>query len=80
MALDDFLADSQTDTSTGILILGVEALENLEDAIEVLPVNPNPIILDAKLPSVLLTHSFNIHQWRLIGAAVLDGIANQILK
>jgi len=44
MAFDDFLADSQPNTGTGILLTAVQALEYHEYTLGVLRVDPDAIV------------------------------------
>ena len=52
VALDDFLADRQADAGAGILVAGVQALEDQEDAFGVLRVDADAVVADGEEPCV----------------------------
>ena len=46
MAFDDFLADGEADAGAGVMFAGMEALEDLKDAVEVLRGDADAIVAD----------------------------------
>ena len=52
MPFDDLLANRQSDTGTLVFPAGVQTLEDLEDALEILRLDADAIILHGKLPEL----------------------------
>ena len=54
MAFDDFFADGQTDASTNVTLLAVETLEDDENAVKVLRVDADPVVLERETPETVV--------------------------
>ena len=78
MAFDNFAADRESDSGTGH-ILSVKAFENAKDALMVLRIHSDPIVIHSKLVKVVHPYRGNMNRWG-IGAAVFDRIPKQVLK
>src|SRR5205085_4428226 len=80
VALDYLLDDRQADAGARVLALVVQALEHHEDALEVLRLDADAVVLDAELvrrPEVLETDvDARLHR----GRAELERVAHQVLK
>src|SRR6185437_8205748 len=50
VALDDFLADREPNSGAGVLLSGVQALEDHEDTVGVLGVDPDSVVPDGDSP------------------------------
>ena len=79
MTLYDLSANGQTDAGAGVLLARVKPLEHLKDALEELGLDADPVVLDAKDPSVFRRFSGNL-DFRLPFLAVFDRITDQILE
>src|SRR6476659_7841592 len=78
MPLDDALANGQTHSCAGQLA-SVQPLENAEDPIGILRVDPNPVVFNADCPLVSSLGRPNRHVRWLTGP-IFDGISNQVLE
>ena len=47
--LDDLLDDGEADPGAAVLVVGVEAAEHLEDPVEVLGLDPDPVVRHREL-------------------------------
>src|SRR5690349_15509101 len=54
VALDDLFADGKPESGAGILMAGVQALENDKDAIKKLGIDPDAIVADVEGPGSIL--------------------------
>src|SRR6476646_9990293 len=79
MAFDNLPADGQADPGAGIFRLGMEALENDEDALRVLRRNADAVVPDGTMPVGILARGREGDLWRRL-AAILDGVADQVLE
>src|SRR5881409_899420 len=79
MALDNFFTHGQSDTSAGIILLGVQALKNHEDTTEILRVDANAVVAHAEHPVSLSRFDANMDT-RSCWSAKLDRVAQKILK
>ena len=79
MTFDDLSADGQTDAGAGVLLARVKPLEHLKDALEVLRLDADPVVLDRKDPPVVRRCSGNL-DFRLPFVAVFDRVPDQILE
>src|SRR5439155_15529307 len=77
--LDDLLADGQPDAGAGVLIARVQALEDDEDALEVPGLDADAVVPDHEQPLRVLGLDADVDPWPL-GAAELDGVADQVLE
>ena len=50
MTLDNLLADRQADARAGVFATGMQPLEDDEDTVELLLLDPNPVVLHAEAP------------------------------
>src|SRR5262245_33851197 len=90
MTFDDFAADGQADAGAGILLLGMESLKDDEDAIEVLGLDTNPVVVDVEDPFIgrhiegrgvpaRLAFGGNLDE-RRGGVAELERVGDEILE
>jgi hypothetical protein len=80
VALDDFLADGQSDAGPVELFPFVQPLEHAKNPLEVLRLNSQSVVLHRKYPfGPGIAGSGNMHFWDS-RTLVLDGIADQVLK
>src|SRR5260370_42574040 len=79
LPLDHCLADCQTNPASFVLIRTVKALEQTEDFIGVLHVDPDAVVrhLEDPLRSVVCRADMN---FRLSIAAILDGVRDEVGK
>src|SRR3954471_20968246 len=90
MPFDNFFANGKADTCAGVLVAGVQPLENHEDAVVKLRIDTDSVVRHPKMPewSSCFTSGFrgffqlgaNMDARRLILAAEFDGIVDQILQ
>src|SRR3954454_1291195 len=77
--LHDFLGDGKANAGAWVFFTRVQALKNLEDASEMLRIDPDAVVLDDKLPGVVLARSAQFDlQWP--AAFELQGIPQQVLE
>jgi hypothetical protein len=77
--LDDFLADRKPNPCAGVFRPGVQALEDLEDAVGIAGVDSDAVILDGKQPVRTSIGGGDVNSkggW----SAELDGVANEVLE
>ena len=79
MAVDDLLADRQTDAGAGIGIVGVQALEDLEHALALLRGYADAVISHPDDPVIAVRLGINLYLRRLF-AAEFDRVADQVLQ
>jgi len=79
VAFHDPLTHRQSDASPGMLVLGVESLEHLEDTIHVLGINTDPFVPNGYAPLAPLALGRDVYP-RGIVTAVLDRVAQEVLK
>src|SRR5438128_2303452 len=72
--LDDALADRQAHSGAGILLTGMQPLEDLKNPAEMLRVNANPIIAHRKDPFSVPLLRANVNP-RVFCSMKFDGIA-----
>src|SRR6185295_3578461 len=79
VALDDLLADGEADAGAGVLLTGVQALKQHEYFLEVLGLDADPVVPDEEVTflAVRLGADLDLDGRR---AAILDGVAHQVLK
>src|SRR6185295_4331385 len=77
--LHDLLADRQPDAVALILAPGVEALKDPEDALEVLRLDPDAVVLHREAPRLAFPHGGDV-DLRGLGPAELDRIGDQVLE
>ena len=80
MEFYDPLADGETDAGAGILLSGVQPLEDGEDLLVELRVNADAIVRYRELPLVSRTAGCDVDSGWLSGTVELDGVAHQILE
>ena len=73
------MTDGQADAGARVLGAGVEALEDLEDALGVLRLNANAVVLDGKQPLTLAVPGGDMDARRVL-APELDGIGDEVLE
>src|SRR5207253_11446079 len=78
VALDNALHQRQSDAGTGILT-PMQALEDAEDLFVILRVDADAVIGKRKQPRLILFFHGNADA-RLLAAAILNRIADQVLK
>src|SRR6266487_5806118 len=66
VAFDDFFAKGKSNPRAGILLAGVEALKEEEDALEIFGGNADPIVLNGELPFLPLALDSNLDSGRLL--------------
>src|SRR5439155_19686721 len=77
--LHDLLADRQPDTCPGILCAAVQTLEDHEDALGVLGLDANAVVLYGEAPGRTVSLGADAHHGRPFPAK-LYGIANEVLE
>ena len=75
--LDDLAAECQAQTGAGVLILGMQAVENLEDALLMFGLHADAVVDHADLPPVLLALGKNLDFRGLPGRLNLMPLANR---
>src|SRR5688572_21000031 len=80
MALDDPLTNRKTDAGSGVFAVIVQALEDAEHPIRVLRQNTYAVVFDANAPLIVCTFCSDVDARRLIVAAVLDGVSDEVLE
>ena len=79
MALHDALADRQADARAGIFLAVVQALEDDEDALEILGLDADAVVADRENPVLFIFFDTHMdHGWFL--AMELNGIPDQVLE
>src|SRR5579871_3212289 len=79
VALDDLLTDGESDSGAGVFLDAMQALEDAEDALRVVGLDPDAVIFDrenpfaAGLPAGHMDHG-------LPAFIELDGVPDQVLK
>src|SRR5512138_808156 len=71
---DDLPDHGQADPGPGVLVAGMEALEDHEDPVEVLGLDPDPVVLHGKPPEASLAPGRDPDPGRDVGTAVLEGV------
>jgi hypothetical protein len=79
VAFDDAFADGQPNACAGVLLAGMETLEDVKYAFEVLGVDANPVVADRKNPATWLGLDTDMDLGRLF-AMKLEGIGYKILE
>jgi len=79
VALDDALAERQPDSGTRVFVLAVQSLEYAEDAVGIVGVDTDALVLDRDDPLVAVPFGRDLHPWRLV-AAVVEGVFHQVLE
>jgi hypothetical protein len=77
--LDDLLADRQPEPSAAVLSLGVQPLEDHEDALRILWLDTNAVVANAEEPFISLTLGRDVDA-RRVGAPVFQRVADQVLE
>src|SRR3954447_1194958 len=79
VALGDLLADGKADARAGVLAHGMQALEQHEDALEVLRLDADAVVGDADAPLGIFLLRRDVDARRRL-AAELERIADQVLE
>ena len=79
MPLDDLFANGKPDAGAGIFAAGMQALKDKEDALEVLRLDADAIIVYTEMPGVRQVFHCYVDLRRAF-AAELDGVADQVLE
>jgi hypothetical protein len=79
MAFYDFSANRQSDSGARVLFARVEPLEHLKDALEVLRLDADSVVLNGKSPLTPVGSGGN-GDFRPAFIAIFDGVPNQILE
>src|SRR4051795_12497268 len=79
VALGDLLADGKADAGAGVLAHGMQALEQHEDALEVLRLDADAVVGDADAPVAALVDGRDVDP-RYARAAELERVADQVLE
>ncbi len=79
MAFHDFSANGQPDARARVLFARVEPLEHLKDALEVLRLDADSVVLNGKSPLTSIGSGGNA-DFRPAFIAIFDGVSNQILE
>src|SRR5580698_640746 len=77
--LHDTLANRQSNAAARVLITAVQALEESENPLRILRLDSDPIVNHGKYPPAVLLDCSDLDTRSLL-AAILDGVANQILE
>src|SRR5262249_36328806 len=80
VVLDDPLAQCQSDARAGIFAARMQALEDQKDALEVLRIDADSVVLDPKQPRIVPRFGSHMYLRRAIRAAKLDGVTHQVLE
>src|SRR5208282_1091751 len=75
----DSFADRQTDAGAGIMAAGMQALEDLENAVEILGVYADAIVANVNDPAFRLLARADV-DFRRAFAAEFKGVADEVLK
>jgi hypothetical protein len=79
VALHDPLADRQADARARVFIPGVQALEDHEQPLRVLGIDPDPVVLDGEDPRTPVVPRRHVDP-RGLAAAELDRVRDQVLE
>src|SRR5688572_204237 len=79
VTFDDLFAYRQTDPGARVLFARVQPLKDAEDPIRILRRNANAVITDRNEPFIPLVLDANVNP-RSPLTAILDGVADQVLK
>src|SRR5208283_1042016 len=79
VAFDDLFADGQPNAGAGILLAGVQALENLENPLGILRLDADAVVAHGKEPAAGLLLDTDVDFRRAL-AAELESVADQVLK
>ncbi len=79
MVFHDFFANGQPYAGAGVFSAGVEPLEHLKDALGILRLNADPVILNGKSPLISIRFGSDA-DFRPALVAIFDRIANEILE
>src|SRR5919202_1333994 len=80
VAFHNFLTDSQSHAGTGILIAGMQALENHKDAIGKLRIDANPVVLNREQPGIFLSLHSHMNPRCFVLLPKLNGVPQQVLE
>jgi hypothetical protein len=78
MARHDLLGDSQPDAGAAVLLPAVESLEDDEDPLEVVRLDPDAVVLDADAPAVQARVGGRDVDARGLGTPELDRVPHQV--
>src|ERR1041385_5407624 len=78
--LDDALADGQADAGAGVLVAAVQALEDLEDAVEVARLDADAVVLDGDAPAARPRLGRDLDAAGPVAGAELEGVADEVLQ
>ncbi len=79
MPLDDRSARRESDTRSGDLLSGMQAVEDVENPFVVGRGDPNAVVSHEDVPAAVDSLSGEVHCWRFF-AAVFDRVPDQILN
>src|SRR5205807_8954079 len=79
VALDNALAERQTDAGAGVFVARVQALKKHEDALKVFRCDADAVVPDGEQPLVVLLLGANLQLRRALGAE-LDGVGDRVLE
>src|SRR6267378_7332782 len=79
VALRDFLADGEPDAGSRVLAHRMQALEEHEDALEVLRLDADAVVGDADVPLARLLDRADMDAGHLL-AAELERVADEVLE
>src|SRR5512137_3150919 len=79
VALDNALAERQAYAGSKIAPAGVQPLKDVEDAVEILRLNPDAIVPDGEKPILLPFLDANMDFWRPF-TSELNRVADEVLK
>src|ERR1035437_9994628 len=79
MAIDDLLADRQADAGARIPSASVQALEDLENAFEILRIDADAVVLHPEDPAPLLGPGADMDLQGLL-TVELQGVADEVLE
>src|SRR3569833_517623 len=79
VVFDDLLAHRQADARPRVDVLGMQALEDEEDALTVLGVHPDAVVGAGELPAGAVAAGADVHARRLV-AVELDRVADEVLQ
>ena len=80
MVFYNFLYNGQTNSGTGIFVTGVQTLEKTKDDLLIILGDTDAVVANRKLEPTSLALARNVNRGSAVGAPVLEGITDQVLK
>ena len=79
MAADDLLADRESDAGAFVLLMRVQALEDLKDPLAVRRRDADAVVGHREMPAFVIASRRDVHAWMLAGLE-LQPVADQVLQ